>query len=178
MKPCPQTLWGRGRPQDMSMPGQYTAWKRRMSLPMMWLPGHPCCFRLSAVGSTPSGNRPGQYNYCSCTGADSCEQVSKQGLLTWALPCGVAASGCLPLTGLPGHPCCFNFSAGGSIASGNKPEQCNYCSCRTDADSCVQVGRQDLLMWLPSQPCCRRLSAVGSLPSGNRLVQQFWFQHT
>ncbi len=67
MKPCPQTLWGRGRPQDMSMPGQYTAWKRRMSLPMMWLPGHPCCFRLSAVGSTPSGNRPGQHSYCLCT---------------------------------------------------------------------------------------------------------------
>jgi len=97
MKPCPQTLWGRGRPQDMSMPGQYTAWKRRMSLPMMWLPGHPCCFRLSAVGSTPSGNRPGQYNYCSCTGADSCEQVSKQGLLTWALPCGVVAGLCILL---------------------------------------------------------------------------------
>jgi len=60
MKPCPQTLWGRGRPQDMSMPGQYTAWKRRMSLPMMWFPGHPYCFRFSAVGSIPSGNRPGQ----------------------------------------------------------------------------------------------------------------------
>jgi hypothetical protein len=30
-KPWPKTPLGRGSPADMSMPGQYTAWKRRMS---------------------------------------------------------------------------------------------------------------------------------------------------
>jgi len=106
MKPCPQTLWGRGRPQDMSMPGQYTAWKRRMSLPMMWFPGHPYCFRFSAVGSIPSGNRPERRDYCSCFTADRM-QAGRQDLLIW----------------LPGQSCCLRLSTVGSLLSGNRPEQ-------------------------------------------------------
>ena len=55
-KPCAKIFLGMGSPADMSMPGQYTAWKRRMSLPTKCTSaGHPHARSSSSAGSTPSG---------------------------------------------------------------------------------------------------------------------------
>lgn len=62
-KPWPKTLRGRGRPAESSIPGQYTAWKRRMSFPIKWmLAGHPfSCTSLRLPLSPTSPLRPRQH---------------------------------------------------------------------------------------------------------------------
>lgn len=49
-QPCPKTCWGTSSPAAMSMAGQITAWKRRMSLPTMCVAGQR---RANSVSSWP-----------------------------------------------------------------------------------------------------------------------------
>ncbi len=57
--PWPYTRRGTGSPALISMAGQYTAWKRRMSLPMMCSEaGQPAEASASGLPPAPSDNRP------------------------------------------------------------------------------------------------------------------------
>ena len=56
-KPWANIFLGIGSPADISMPGQYTAWKRRMSLPTKCtLAGQPRACSSFGCASTPSGS--------------------------------------------------------------------------------------------------------------------------
>ncbi|MNW56252.1 hypothetical protein D3C74_339600 [compost metagenome] len=54
-QPCANTVLGRGRPAAMSIAGQITAWKRRMSLPTRCtLAGHVAANLACCSGSSLS----------------------------------------------------------------------------------------------------------------------------
>ena len=56
-KPCAKTRLGSGSPALSSMPGQYTAWKRRMSLPTRCTSaGQPRAASSAPSGGVPSGS--------------------------------------------------------------------------------------------------------------------------